>query len=128
LDLTHIHPDDVDRFAADLREIASEKEVVATRFRVIAAGGEYHWVEGHGKPYIDAQGNIDGIIGSMRVADDKVEAERKLERLARFDTLDRAGEPGRGVGPPRIRTHLLPNSWNRTGSAVLRYRSFQGRQ
>lgn len=85
--LTHIHPEDVDHFKADLQTIAAEEKLVATRFRVITADGGCHWVEGHGKPYINAQGNVDGIIGSMRVADDKVEAERKLERLARFDAV-----------------------------------------
>lgn len=85
--LAHIHPDDVDKFAVDLQEIASKQQVIASRFRVRTVDGRYHWVEGHGKPYVNAQGNIDGIIGPMRVADDKVEAERKLKRLARFDTL-----------------------------------------
>ncbi|MBI3691030.1 MAG: GGDEF domain-containing protein, partial [Mycolicibacterium aromaticivorans] len=49
--------------------------------------GGYHWVDGHGKPYMDADGNVDGLIAALRIADDRVEAEQLLERLARFDTL-----------------------------------------
>ncbi|GJF09611.1 hypothetical protein NGTWS0302_24210 [Mycolicibacterium cyprinidarum] len=85
--LARVHPDDVDTFVAALQEIASDEAVVTPRFRVRNSEGNYHWVDGHGKPYIDAQGNTDGAIGSMRIVDDKVEAEQQLQRLARFDTL-----------------------------------------
>lgn len=85
--LSHIHPDDVDAIAAAMQKIADERAVVTPRFRVMTADGGYHWVDGHGKAYIDSEGNVDGATGSMRVVDDKVEAERKLQRLARFDTL-----------------------------------------
>lgn len=52
-----------------------------------SADGGYHWVEGHGKPYVDAEGNTDGLIAAVRMFDEQVEAEQRLERLARFDTL-----------------------------------------
>jgi diguanylate cyclase (GGDEF)-like protein len=54
---------------------------------VCSVDGDYHWVDGHGKPYTDARGRTDGLIAALRVVDDQVEAERRLERLARFDTL-----------------------------------------
>lgn len=81
-----IHPEDRDKLVAAVRRIA-EGEQVLQRFRVCSVDGDYHWVDGHGKPYTDAEGNTDGLIAALRVVDDQVEAEQRLERLARFDTL-----------------------------------------
>ncbi|OBH84515.1 diguanylate cyclase [Mycobacterium scrofulaceum] len=81
-----IHPRDVETVRAALARVATG-ESVRQRFRVRSADGGYHWVEGHGKPYVDAEGNIDGLIAAVRMIDEQVEAEQRLERLARFDTL-----------------------------------------
>lgn len=81
-----IHPDDLDTLADALHRI-SDGDSVMHRFRVRNLDGGYHWVDGHGKPYMDAEGNIDGLIAALRIADDRVKAEQQLERLARFDTL-----------------------------------------
>lgn len=85
--LGHVHPDDIDRVAAALHAIAADHVAANIRFRFRGANGRYHWVDGRGKPFIDADGNIDGTTGSLRLIDVQVEAERKLERLARVDTL-----------------------------------------
>lgn len=82
----HIHPEDARAVVAALRRVAAG-DAVLQRFRVRAADGTYHWVEGHGKPYVDADGNTDGMIAAVRVVDDQVKAEQRLERLATFDTL-----------------------------------------
>ncbi len=82
----HIHPRDVDAVIAALQRVAAGESVLQ-RFRVRSADGIYHWVEGHGKPYVDAEGNTDGLIAAVRIVDDQVKAEQRLERLARFDTL-----------------------------------------
>lgn len=82
----HVHPDDADLLMNVLQEVASGRTALA-RFRVGAADGGYHWVEVRCRPYVDAAGNADGTIGSMRVIDDQVAAEQHLERLARFDAL-----------------------------------------
>jgi diguanylate cyclase (GGDEF)-like protein/PAS domain S-box-containing protein len=81
-----IHPDDVDTVAFALRRIAGGESVVQ-RFRVRSVDGEYHWVDGHAKAYVDAAGDTDGLIAALRIIDDQVEAEQRLDRLARFDTL-----------------------------------------
>lgn len=82
----HIHPADRATVIAALRRVAAG-EPVLQRFRVRSADGEYHWVEGHGKPCVDAEGNADGLIAAVRVIDAQVEAEQRLERMARFDAL-----------------------------------------
>ncbi|OBB80375.1 diguanylate cyclase [Mycobacterium colombiense] len=81
-----IHPEDRDKLVAAVRRIVGGEQVLQ-RFRVCSVDGDYHWVDGHGKPYTDAAGNTDGLIAALRVVDDQVEAEQRLERLARFDTL-----------------------------------------
>jgi diguanylate cyclase (GGDEF)-like protein/PAS domain S-box-containing protein len=81
-----IHPEDRDKLATAVRRIAGGEQVLQ-RFRVCSVDGDYHWVDGHGKPYTDARGRTDGLIAALRVVDDQVEAEWRLERLARFDTL-----------------------------------------
>ena len=82
----HIHPRDLGTVIAALRRVGAGESVLQ-RFRVRAADGDYRWVEGHGKPFVDADGNTDGLIASLRIVDDQVKAEQRLERLARFDTL-----------------------------------------
>lgn len=82
----HIHPDDLEAIATALQRITGGESVLQ-RFRVRAADGEYHWIDGHGKPYMDADGNTDGLIAALRIVDDRVQVEQQLERLARFDAL-----------------------------------------
>ncbi|WP_194163525.1 sensor domain-containing diguanylate cyclase [Mycolicibacterium sp. P1-5] len=81
-----IHPDDLDALATVLARIFIGESVLQ-RFRVRAVDGDYHWVDGHGKPYVEAEGRTDGLIAALRVVDDQVEVEQQLERLARFDAL-----------------------------------------
>ena len=69
-----------------------------------SAARDYHWVDGHGKPYVDAEGHADGLIAALRVVDDRVEVEQKLERLARFDTL--TGLANRGEAIARLESAL----------------------
>ncbi|OBH94728.1 sensor domain-containing diguanylate cyclase [Mycobacterium sp. E2733] len=82
----HIHPRDLETVLTALDRVAAGESVLQ-RFRVRSADGDYHWVEGHGKPYVDAEGNTDGLIAALRIIDDQVEAEQRLERMARFDIL-----------------------------------------
>jgi len=81
-----VHPEDLDTVVTSLHKIAPGESLLK-RFRIRAADGNYHWADGHAKPYIDAEGNADGLILALRIVDDQVEAEQRLEWLARFDAL-----------------------------------------
>ncbi|WP_167098336.1 diguanylate cyclase domain-containing protein [Mycobacterium sp. DL592] len=83
---SQIHPDDLPDVVAVLRQTTVGTSV-AQRLRVRAADGDYRWVDGHAKPYVDANGQRDGIIAALRIVDDRVKVEQQLEQLARFDTL-----------------------------------------
>jgi diguanylate cyclase (GGDEF)-like protein/PAS domain S-box-containing protein len=108
-----IHPDDLATLATALQRIASGESVLQ-RFRVRSVDGGYHWVDGHGKPYVDTEGNTDGLIAALRIVDDRVEAEQQLERLARFDTLTGLVNRAEAIGrlesalehPPAFGTYL----------------------
>ncbi len=81
-----VHPDDLDAVVAALIRIGRDESARA-RFRLRTADGGYRWFDGHGKSYVDVNGHIDGVIAALRNVDEQVEAERRLERLARFDAL-----------------------------------------
>ncbi|WP_099023229.1 ATP-binding protein [Mycolicibacterium palauense] len=85
-----IHPDDLDGVFAALAKNAQGKPAVE-RFRVATASGDYRWVEGHGKPYTDVEGNVDGVIVALRIIDTQVEVELELQRALDF-AIGLAGE------------------------------------
>lgn len=111
-----IHPEDRDTLATALQRIAGG-EAVLHRFRVRAVDEQYHWVHGHGKPYVDAEGNTDGLIAALRIVDDQVEAEQRLERLARFDTLTGLANRAEAIG--RLEAALEQPRHQGTGVGVL---------
>lgn len=83
---SRIHPEDRETVESALQRVA-DGETLIQRFRVLSVDSGYRWVDGHAKTYVDADGQTDGLIASLRLADDQVETERRLERLAHFDTL-----------------------------------------
>lgn len=111
-----IHPEDRDQVEAALGRITGG-EWVRQRFRVSSVDGDYHWVDGHGKPYVDEHGNTDGLIASLRVVDDQVEAQQRLERLARFDTL--TGLVNRAEALSRLESALAQPQRDGTHVGVL---------
>lgn len=74
-----IHPDDLNAVFTALAEIAEGKAPV-TRFRMATNEGDYHWVEGHGKPYFPSEGQSAGVIVALRVIDAQIAAERELRQ------------------------------------------------
>ncbi|MCH9702979.1 MAG: sensor domain-containing diguanylate cyclase [Actinomycetia bacterium] len=98
-----IHPDDIDRVDSAFNQISPGNSMVV-RFRVRTAEGDYRWVDGHCKPYVTSSGDTDGVLVALRLVDDLVQAQRELERLARFDTL--TGLVNRGEAIARLQTAL----------------------
>ncbi|PND54660.1 diguanylate cyclase [Mycobacterium sp. ENV421] len=82
----HIHADDVGLVSVG-RQPTGAAEPAVERFRIMRADGGHHWVDCRSKPYVGGDGETDGVIAALRVVDDQVEFERRLERLARFDEL-----------------------------------------
>lgn len=81
-----VHPADSDSVLNVLQGMAPGKQVIE-RFRLKTDKGHYHWVDGHWKSYLDADGDPDGVIVALRIVDDQVETQQRLEQLAKFDTV-----------------------------------------
>ncbi len=94
-----VHVDDRHRFQESARAIAAGRPVV-DRVRIWTLDGDFHWIEMHGSLYLDAAGQPDGQIASLRIVDTEVRAMAELDRLARVDTL--TGLLNRGEGLHRL--------------------------
>ncbi|MCB0947943.1 MAG: diguanylate cyclase [Mycobacterium sp.] len=81
-----IHPDDLGTVEAAMAEIGHDRSAHA-RCRIATVDGDYHWVDVHAKNRVDTAGNADGVITTLHIVDDQVEAQQQLERLARIDAL-----------------------------------------
>ena len=81
-----VHPDDIDQQTRDYADPVHGDPGTARR-RLLDATGEYHWVETHYQPFLDATGEPDGYIAAFRLIDAEVETELELERRARYDDL-----------------------------------------
>lgn len=81
-----IHPAESDKVLTVLQRIVPGQQVIE-RFRVKTVKGAYHWVDGHCKSYLNADGDPDGVIVALRIVDDQVEAQRRLEQMAKFDAV-----------------------------------------
>ncbi|MCH9701899.1 MAG: EAL domain-containing protein [Actinomycetia bacterium] len=82
-----VHPGDLTAVEAALQAVTRGNSDVV-RCRVTAAGGGYRWTEAHGKPYIDAEGNTDGVIFALRVVDQQVRVQQQLnDQKERFESV-----------------------------------------
>jgi diguanylate cyclase (GGDEF)-like protein/PAS domain S-box-containing protein len=81
-----VHPDDL---VSVIEALAAVDAVGSNRarFRMMAKDGSFHWLDGHATPFVDAAGNVDGIVVSARVVDAEVRAQEALELRARQDLL-----------------------------------------
>jgi diguanylate cyclase (GGDEF)-like protein/PAS domain S-box-containing protein len=81
-----VHPDEVDELRDGVAPVYEGRGVVL-RFRVRSRLGEYHWIESHIQPFIDATGQPNGAVSSFRLVDEKVAIEQELEQRATYDDL-----------------------------------------
>ncbi len=100
-----VHADDRNAFVEGAEANAAGTSIVQ-RIRMWAADGDFHWIELHASRFLDADGEPDGRIASLRIVDVEVRAMEDLDRLARVDTL--TGLLNRGEG-----LHLLEEETGR---------------
>ena len=81
-----VHPEDLDRVVTDQADV-NAGTAGSSRFRLRAKDGSYHWVENHGRPYLDGSGSQDGLVVSAHVVDQEVATQRELDWRARHDEL-----------------------------------------
>jgi PAS domain S-box-containing protein len=84
-----MHPDDLDTVTAALRKVIRGESALA-RHRIATSDGGYHWVDGRGKAFVDADGKVDGVIVAVRVVDEQVRFEQQLKaEKHRFEDIVR---------------------------------------
>ena len=81
-----VHLDDAEEFEEARSAIEAGRPMVH-RFRLRGRDQTYHWVEAHASPYLDVDGNVDGIVATFRTIDAEVAAKAELDRRARYDEL-----------------------------------------
>jgi diguanylate cyclase (GGDEF)-like protein/PAS domain S-box-containing protein len=96
-----VHPDDHDRFFAGRSTIAVEGDAVF-RYRARSKDGTYRWVESHAKPYLNAEGEREGVLAIIRSVDAQVHAGEMLKRVVRCDELTEVLERGEAIERLRI--------------------------
>ena len=72
---------------ADIHDQLEAGEKVTYRSRLRAADLSYHWADIAQGPFINAHGDVDGLVMSFRLVDVEVATEAALDRRARFDDL-----------------------------------------
>lgn len=88
------HPDDVphcDRAFAEL--MAGKTGALDIRYRVLAADGQYRWVQTRGKVALDAKGTPDKLIGVSFEIDEQVRTQARVRELLRFDPVTGLAKP-----------------------------------
>ena len=79
-------PDDAD-VVDDAREQMRTGRSAVFRIRLLDIQYKFRWVEVHSQVFLRPDGTEDGFISTFRVVDTEVDAERQLQRQARFDDL-----------------------------------------
>ncbi|WP_353633854.1 PAS domain S-box protein [Halobacterium sp. NMX12-1] len=87
--MEHVHPEDRDDVQQAMNQV-SAGTVGDVEYRVIRPDGQQRWVRADSKPVLDADGNVDRIVGFVRDITDRKAHERELREERAFveQTLD----------------------------------------
>jgi PAS domain S-box-containing protein len=78
-----LHPDDVARYVARVKEAIAARTPFQERVRARARDGRWHWFESHGAPLLGADGGYRGHVGISIDITESVEAEHALREADR---------------------------------------------
>ncbi|WP_430786278.1 diguanylate cyclase domain-containing protein [Virgibacillus flavescens] len=85
--LDFIHENDKKSLEKNIFQTIKAKKPLLTEFRLMKKSGDLMWVESHIKPVANADGSIYQIVTSSRDITNRVNAEEKLQQIARTDYL-----------------------------------------
>jgi PAS domain S-box-containing protein len=74
------HPDDRERLTAAAARLSPEKPYLEVSYRMIRPGGTVIWVEGNGRAYFDARGQMLRIIGAVADVTERKKTEEALHQ------------------------------------------------
>lgn len=76
----HIHPDDLDKDAQDMKKLLNNEDVLGSEIRTFAKNGEIRWERVFAHPIWDEEQNrLVGIVGAVQDITEQKLAEKKLE-------------------------------------------------
>ncbi len=76
----HIHPDDLEKDAADMEKLLNNQDVVASEIRTFTKSGEIRWERVFAHPIWDEKENrLVGIVGAVQDVTEQKEAEKKVQ-------------------------------------------------
>lgn len=76
-----VHPDDMERCTSTYREAFQAQLPFVVDYRLRFNDGSYHWINDHGHPYYDLNGQFAGFIGSCYDINDQKIAETALQGI-----------------------------------------------
>ncbi|HEX8880247.1 MAG TPA: PAS domain S-box protein [Candidatus Acidoferrum sp.] len=74
------HPDDRERLTAAAAKLSPEKPYLEVSYRMIRPDGTVLWVEGNGRAYFDARGQMLRIIGTVADVTERKKTEEALHQ------------------------------------------------
>ncbi len=83
----HVHPDDVDLVATEMRRSVATHTTKRVEHRIVRSDGEVRWLLSTGDPVYDANGRFIRMLGSVLDITERKEAEARLEYLKHNDPL-----------------------------------------
>jgi diguanylate cyclase (GGDEF)-like protein/PAS domain S-box-containing protein len=99
--LTHIHPQDQDRYRSTLDAVSDQgRGKVDLTLRLKAIDGHYFWFNLRARPVLDATGQVTRVVGTINDVTESKMAEERLLRDAVHDHL--TGLPNRQLLLDRI--------------------------
>jgi PAS domain S-box-containing protein len=91
-----VHPDDLDKTLATVREAVRTKSAYVVDHRVVWPDGSVHWVQGKGRVILDGAGEVAGTIGctadvteQMRVVFEQERSRARAVESAETERLSR---------------------------------------
>lgn len=90
----HIHPDDLEKDAEDMRKLLNNQDVVNSEIRTFTKNGELRWERIFAHPIWSKEKNrLVGIVGAVQdITDQKLAEEREMRRNAMLEKVIQLGK------------------------------------
>jgi len=79
--MEHVHPEDLERLQERWVEGRERGEEIVHELRIVRIDGRVRWIEGAGRPLVDAWGEIRGYIGTLTDVTERRHGEQDRRRL-----------------------------------------------
>jgi signal transduction histidine kinase len=79
--MEHVHPEDLERLQQRWVESRERGQEIVHELRIAGPDGRVRWVEGAGRPLVDAWGEIRGYIGTLTDVTERRHAELERRRF-----------------------------------------------